>query len=155
MKKLFSRRPLAVDPAHMITLHQEAIEQLELMRTAVEASEHASDRMRDTLNTITEAHWEAYMDVIHMICMHDDSLAAVMKKHGFKINDNELADTERQVLGSRLLILALLPGLIRRHRRFVYYYGLRTNPMGEYVKESISLEREHLTELIGMVQNII
>ncbi|XER12680.1 hypothetical protein SATMO3_29080 [Sporomusa aerivorans] len=90
-----------------------------------------------------------------MICMHDDSLAAVMKKHGFKINDNELADTERQLLGSRLLILALLPGLIRRHRRFVYYYGLRTNPMGEYVKESISLEREHLTELIGMVQNII
>ncbi|WP_371381462.1 hypothetical protein [Sporomusa aerivorans] len=67
MKKLFSRRPLAVDPAHMITLHQEAIEQLELMRTAVEASEHASDRMRDTLNTITEAHWEAYMDIIHMI----------------------------------------------------------------------------------------
>lgn len=155
MKKPFSRRSLAVDPAHMITLHQEAIEQLELMRTSLEASEHASDRMRDTLDMITGTHWESYMDILHMICMHDDSLAAVMKKHGFKISDNELADTERQVLGSRQLILALLPGLIRRHRRFAYYYGLRTNPMGDYIKESIAMEREHLTEIINMVQNII
>ncbi|CQR74181.1 hypothetical protein SOV_23080 [Sporomusa ovata DSM 2662] len=67
MKKLFSRRPLTVDPAHMITLHQEAIEQLELMNTVVEASEHASDGMHDTLTRMAENHWEAYLDVLHMI----------------------------------------------------------------------------------------
>ena len=67
MKKPFSRRSLAVDPAHMITLHQEAIEQLELMQTTLEASEHASDRMRDTLDMITGTHWESYIDILHMI----------------------------------------------------------------------------------------
>ncbi|MDF2570066.1 MAG: hypothetical protein K0R55_1670 [Sporomusa sp.] len=65
MKKPFIRRLLTVDPAHMITLHQEAIEQLELMLTAVEATELASDGVRDTLNNMAETHWEAYMDVIH------------------------------------------------------------------------------------------
>ncbi|HML35234.1 hypothetical protein [Sporomusa sphaeroides] len=154
MKKIFSRRPLAVDPAHMILLHQEAIEQLELMYTAVEASEHASDGMRDTLITMAENHWEGYLDTLHMICMHDDNLAAVTKKYSFKMRDNEQADTERQFLGSRLLLLALLLGLIRRHRRFTYYYGLRANPMGDYIKESIATEREHIAMMISMVQNM-
>ncbi|HWR41927.1 hypothetical protein [Sporomusa sp.] len=155
MKKPFIRRLLAVDPAHMITLHQEAIEQLELMRTAVEASEQASDGIRDTLNNMAETHWEEYLDVIHMICMHDENLAAVMKKHGFKMNDNEPADAERQFYGSRLLLLSLLLGLIRRHRRFAYFYGLKTNPMGDYIKESIAMERENVAGMIGMVQNMI
>lgn len=156
MKKLFSRRPLTVDPAHMITLHQEAIEQLELMRTAVDASEQASDGMRDTLTRMAENHWEAYLDVLHMICMHDESFAAVMKNHGFAVNDNEPIDAEqRQFYGSCLLILALLSGLIRRHRRFSYFYGLRANPMGDYIKESIAMEREHTAEMISMVQNMM
>lgn len=153
MRKLYNRRSLAVDPVHMITLHHEAIEQLELMQNCVEASEHAIDGMRDSLETIAEKHWESYLDVIHMICMHDDNLAAVMKKQGFSMRDSELAETERQFFGSRPLILSLLLGLIRRHRRFAYYYGLRTNPMGDYIKESISMEREHLAEMISMLQN--
>ncbi|TWH49527.1 hypothetical protein [Sporomusa sp. KB1] len=156
MKKLFSRRPLTVDPAHMITLHQEAIEQLELMNTVVEASEHASDGMHDTLTRMAENHWEAYLDVLHMICMHEESFAAVMKKHGFATHDNEPVDTEqRQFFGSRALIMALLLGLIRRHRRFAYFYSLRANPMGEYIKESVAMEREHIVEMIGMVQNMM
>lgn len=156
MKKLFSRRPLTVDPAHMITLHQEAIEQLELMNTVVEASEHASDGMRDTLTRMAENHWEAYLDVLHMICMHEESFAAVMKKHGFTTPDSESVETEqRQFFGSRLLIMALLLGLIRRHRRFTYFYSLRANPMGDYIKESVAMEREHIIEMIAMVQNMI
>lgn len=154
MKKLFSRRSVTVDPAHMILLHQEAIEQLELMHTAVEASEHASDGMRDTLITIAESHWEGYLDTLHMICMHDDNLAAVTKKYGFKLRDNEPAETDRQLFGNRLLVMALLLGLIRRHRRFTYYYGLRANPMGDYIKESIATEREHIAMMIGMIQNM-
>ncbi|WP_211289678.1 hypothetical protein SPSIL_032150 [Sporomusa silvacetica DSM 10669] len=156
MKKIFSRRPLTVDPAHMITLHQEAIEQLELMSTVVEASEHASDGMRDTLTRMAENHWEAYLDVLHMICMHEESFAAVMKEHGFTTHDNESVDTEqRQFFGSRLLIMALLLGLIRRHRRFAYFYSLRANPMGDYIKESVAMEREHIVGMIGMVQNMM
>ncbi|WP_425057801.1 hypothetical protein SCACP_23420 [Sporomusa carbonis] len=155
MRKTYSRRSLAVDPAHMITLHQEAIEQLELMRTVVEASEQANDGMRDTLDNMAENHWEAYMDVMHMLCMHDDNLAAVMKKHGFKMRESEPEDTERQFFGSRLLFLALLIGLIRRHNRFAYYYGLRVNPMGDYLKESMTMEREHMAIMISMVQNMI
>ena len=156
MKKIFSRRPLTVDPAHMITLHQEAIEQLELMRTVVDASEHASDIMRDTLTRMAENHWEAYLDILHMVCLHDESFAAVMKKHGFEVHDNESTDTEQQQFYvNRLLILALLVGLIRRHRRFSYFYSLRANPMGDYIKESVAMEREHIAAMLGMVQNMM
>ncbi len=155
MKKPLIRRLLTVDPAHMITLHQEAIEQLELMLTTVEAAEHASDGVRDTLNTMAATHWEGYLDVIHMICMHDEHLAAVMKKHDSKIIDYEPADTERQFYGNRLLLLSLLTGLVRRHRRFVYFYGLRSNPMGDYIKDSIAMEREHVAGIVGVIQNMI
>lgn len=156
MKKIFSRRPVTVDPVHMITLHQEAIEQLGLMRTALEASEHASDGMCDALSSIAENHWEAYLDVLHMICMHDENFAAVMKKNGFAIPDNAPVETEqRQFYGSRILILSILLGLTRRHQRFSYFYGLRANPMGDYIKESVAMEREHIAKMIGMVQNMM
>lgn len=156
MKKIFSRRTVTVDSAHMITLHQEAIEQIELMRTVSEASEHATDTMHDMLANIAVNHWESYLDVIHMICMHDDSFAASMKKHGVPIQDTEANISEqRQYYNNRSLLLSLLSSLMRRHRRFNYFYGLRANPMGEYIKESIAMEREHIAEIIGMVQNMI
>lgn len=158
MKKLFSRRPLTVDPAHMIILHQEALEQLELMRTAVDAAEQASDTVQDALVHMAENHWEAYLDVLHMICMHDEAFTCVMKSHGFIMQDNETAAItaeQRQGYDSRLLIRSLLSGLISRHRRFAYFYGLRANPMGEYIRESIAKEREHMVEMIVMIQNLI
>lgn len=156
MKKIFTRRTVTVDPAHMITLHQEAIEQLELMHTASEASEHATDTMHDMLTSIATNHWEAYLDVLHMICMHDESFAASMKKHGITMHDTEAATNEqRQYYNNRILLLSLLSALMRRHRRFNYFYGLRANPMGDYIKESVAMEREHIIEIIGMVQNMI
>ncbi|MDF2876625.1 MAG: hypothetical protein K0R22_3308 [Sporomusa sp.] len=72
-----------------------------------------------------------------MICMHDENLAAVMKKHDFQMSE-EPADTERQF-----------------YRRFAYFYGLRSNPMGDYIKESIAMERENVAGIIGIVQNMI
>lgn len=156
MKKIFSRRSVAIDPSHMITLHQESIEQLELMHTALTAAEQANDGTSDALTSMAEHHWEAYLDVLHMICLHDENFATVMRKHGFKKQEYESPDgDQRQFYGSRQLVLALLLGLIRRHRRFTYFYNLRANPMGDYIKESIAMEREHTVEIIGMVQNMM
>lgn len=67
MRKLRLRRPASLDLDHMRLLHHEAIEQLELMRTAIEAAEQASDGMRDNLDEIALNHWHAYMDIIHKI----------------------------------------------------------------------------------------
>ncbi|MBP2635685.1 MAG: hypothetical protein H6Q72_1592 [Firmicutes bacterium] len=157
MKKIFSRRTQTIDPTHMLTLHQEAAEQLELMRTAVDASEHASDSICDTLTSIAEDHWEAYLDVLHMICLHDETFATVMKTQVLtkQAANDPLATEQRQSYSNRLLVLSLLPALTQRHRRFCYFYGLRINPMGDYIKESIATEREHIAEMIAMVQNMI
>jgi hypothetical protein len=57
---------MSIDLDHMQTLHEEAIEQLELMKTAIEAGEEAKDNMRDSLDNIAVNHWHAYMDVVHM-----------------------------------------------------------------------------------------
>lgn len=66
MRKLRTRKPVSFDIDHMRMLHHEAIEQLELMRTAIEAAEQASDRLRDNLDDMSFNHWHAYMDIMHM-----------------------------------------------------------------------------------------
>ncbi|MDL2281010.1 hypothetical protein LJC10_04050 [Selenomonadales bacterium OttesenSCG-928-I06] len=156
MKRFSARRPLAVDSSHMMLLHKEAIEQLELMRSACEACEHATDMVRDNLKIISENHWEAYLEVIHMICIHDDSMSSALKKRGLKFRDSEsgLKPTER-LWGNQVLLTLLLLGLVRRHDRFVHFYGIRINPMSEYLKESITMEREHLADIVSMVNYLI
>lgn len=160
MKKPFTRRPVAIDSSHLTLLHQEAVEQLELMRSAVEAYEYATDTIRDTLKAMSENHWEAYLDIVHMICLHDDNMSSSLRKHGLKFrndeseNETEFRPKERQ-WGSKMLITLLLLGLIRRHNRFVNCYNLRANPMGEYLKESLAMEREHLADMVSMINYML
>lgn len=92
-----------------------------------------------------------------MIALHDDALATVMTTFGMKMrNDGTVDDdSERQISARRALILLLLFALIRRHRRFDRVFSYRASPMGDYLKESLTMEREHLTELIAMVQSTI
>ena len=68
VRKMRDRRYVTLDTEHMRRLHQEAIEQLELMRTALETAEQASGTMRDypRENRLRD-HWNGYMDVIHMV----------------------------------------------------------------------------------------
>lgn len=156
MWKRRERKPMAVDIDHMKVLNQEAIEQLELMSTALEASELATGTMRDSLDTMVENHWHGYMDIIHMITMHDEDLAITMKKQGTILldeEDNEYA--ERQFTANRALLLLLLPALIRRHQRFIHLWALRGSPMIDYFKESMAMEREHTSEIIAIIQGMV
>lgn len=156
MKRTRERRSMALDLDYLRTLHAEAIEQLELMQTAVDAAEQSTGTMRDTLDDMALNHWQGYLDVMHMIAMHDDAMASTMKKYGMKMRDNEEAsDNEDRLFGSRLLLGLLLLGLVRRHRRMWNVYGYRGNPMNDYLRESLTMEREHMAEMIQMVQNIV
>lgn len=155
MRKIRDRRPVPMDFDHMRLLHQEAIEQLELMRSVLESAEHATDIMRDNLDGIAINHWNAYQDVLHMICMHDEPINAIMKKYALK-NDSEIFDSpERQLSMHRSLLLSLADSLLRRHRRIEHIFTMRGNPMTEYLKDSLSMEREHMADLISMMQSMI
>jgi len=55
---------MSMDLEHIGMLHAEAIEQLDLMYTTLEAAEQSSDTMRDSLDDMSVNHWDAYMDVI-------------------------------------------------------------------------------------------
>jgi hypothetical protein len=57
---------MSMDLEHMRMLHTEAIEQLDLMYTTLEAAEQASDTIRDSLDDISINHWDAYLDIIQM-----------------------------------------------------------------------------------------
>ena len=93
---------------------------------------------------------------MHMIALHDDALAAVMTKFGMKMRHDDVdEDSERQIGARRALLLLLLFALIRRHRRFDRVFTYRVSPMGDYLKESLTMEREHVTELVAMVQSTI
>ncbi len=155
MKKTRDRRPMAVDAEHMRRLHLEACEQLELLRTVLEAVDQASGTARDTLDDMAVDHWNDYLDVLHMISLHDDLMAAVLSKHGMSLRDSDGTDAGQEYGGSRLPLLPLLPALSRRHRRFADVYGWRGHPMGDYLKESMTAEREHMAELIALIQEIL
>lgn len=155
MLKKRDRRPMTVDAEHMRRLHQEAFEQLELLRTALEAAEQASGTARDTLDDIAVDHWNGYLDVLHMITLHDELMAAVLSKHGMSMRDSDSADAPPEYSESNLLMLPLLSALSRRHRRFSEVYGGRGHPMSDYLKESMTAEREHMAELIALIQGIM
>lgn len=137
----------------MRTLHEEAIEQLELMKTVLDAGEETAGTLRDTLDDISSHHWHAYMDIIHLITLHDETMSSVIKKYGLILRDqNDAAD--RPGISPALLTLLII-ALIRRHRRIWHIYGRRASPMGDYLKESLVMEREHIAKLITIVQDLI
>lgn len=143
---------MTVDTEHMRRLHQEAFEQLELLRTAVEAADQASGTARDTLDDIAVDHWNSYLDVLHMITLHDDLMAAALRKYDMSLRESDGLDSEQEYCGSRLLLLPLLSAMSRRHRRFSDVYGWRGQPQSDYLKESMTAEREHMAELIMLIQ---
>jgi hypothetical protein len=138
----------------MRTLHEEAIEQLELMKTALDAREEAAGTLRDSLDAMATNHWHAYMDIIHLIALHDEAMATVIKKYGLALRDQDDESVDRLGASPTLLTLLLI-ALIRRHRRIWHIYGWRASPMGDYLKESLVMEREHVAELITMIQSLL
>lgn len=146
---------MSMDLEHMGMLHAEAIEQLDLMYTTLEAAEQASDIMRDSLDDISLNHWDAYMDVLHMICMHDEFMRSALKKYDTKIREAQDNGGERQFGLHRVFLLFLLLALLRRHRRLEHIFSLRGNPMSDYFQESLNMEREHISNLITMAQNLM
>jgi hypothetical protein len=154
--KFRDKKPVTLDLDHMKVLHLEAIDQLELMQSALEAAEDSTGTMRDVLDQMALNHWHAYMDIIHMMALHDDALAAVMTKFGMKMrHDAPDEEDERQIGARRTLLLLLLFALIRRHRRFDRVFSYRASPMGDYLKESLTMERQHVAQLMAMVQSTI
>jgi|GEM_PF-767702 len=155
LKKIHARKPMSMDLEHIGMLHAEAIEQLDLMYTTLEAAEQASDTMRDSLDDMSVNHWDAYMDVIHLICMHDEAMSSSMKRYIPQIRESENASGERQFGLHRVSLLFLLLTLLRHHRRLEHIFSLRGNPMNDYFQESLTMEREHLSNLIAMAQKIM
>jgi hypothetical protein len=155
VKRARDRRTVTVDIEHMRRLHQEATEQLELMRTVLEAAELATGTMHDSLDQMVLNHWNCYLDVMHMIAMHDEQMAASLRNHGMTARDDDIPDPSPKQPFDHRLLQSFLSALTRRHRRFWDIYGWRGNPMNDYLKESMIMEREHIAELMSTVQTIL
>jgi hypothetical protein len=155
LKKTHTRKPMSMDLEHIGMLHAEAIEQLDLMYTTLEAAEQASDTMRDSLDDMSANHWDAYMDVIHLICMHDEAMSSAMKRYSTRMGAAQGTPGERQFCLHRVCLLFLLLALLRHHRRLEHIFSLRNNPMSDYFQESLTMEREHISNLITLTQNLM
>ncbi len=153
MRKLRSKQPMSIDLDHLQALHAEATEQLDLLTTVLEAAEQAKDTMRDNLDHMAVNHWQAYLDILHMICMHDDAMNIAIKKFGLKMQGDSINNREQQFGIRRPLLLFLIIALNRRHRRIIHVYSLHGDPMSEYLKESLTMEREHMADLTTMIDS--
>lgn len=87
--------------------------------------------------------------------MHDQSMSSAMNRHGLQMREAEGDDAySRQPDLQRLLLLLLIVALLRRHHRMEYIFGLRSGPMGDYLQESSTMEREHMAELVSMINSM-
>ena len=157
MRKFRLRRTVTVDVEHMQNMHHEAIEQLDIMHKVLETAQLATGSLRDTLDELAGDYWQAYMEVVHMICRHDEAMDHIMKKHTIRMTQTDSEQDDQYVAARRPLLLSVLQTLLRCHRRFEYLWGLvlKGSPMSSYFNESMSIEREHTAELISIAQVII
>ena len=87
--------------------------------------------------------------------MHDEAMSFAMRKYSAKIQEVETNRVEGQFSLHRVCLLFLLLTLIRHHRRLEHIFSLRGNPMSDYFQESLTMEREHISHLITMTQNLM
>ena len=91
-----------------------------------------------------------------MLCIHDQAMGTAMNRFGLKMREAADDDSSPRQLGlQRLLLLFVIVALLRRHRRMEYIFGLRGGPMGDYLQETSTMEREHMAELVSMIHSIV
>jgi hypothetical protein len=145
---------MSIDFDHMRTLHEECIEQLQLMQTALESAQLASDTIRDKLDDMANHHWHTYIDVVHLISMHDETMNTSLKQVGLDLRTED--DTnEAQCQIKRSLILTLVAALVRRHQRMIYVYNLHGEPMKDFLSESTVVERDCMASIISMIHTTL
>ena len=154
MRNFRNRKPMSIDFDHMKTLHEEGIEQLQLMQTALESAQLASDTMRDKLDDMANHHWHTYIDVIHLICMHDETMNTSLKQVGLDLRtEDDLNEKQCQI--KRSLVLSLVIALVRRHQRMIYVYNLHGEPMKDFLSESTVIERDCMASIISMIHTTL
>lgn len=149
-----SRRLPSVDFDHMKNLHEECIEQLALAAVSLESAQLANDLMRDKLDDMARAHWNSYIEVIHLICLHDESMNIAIKKIGLDMRSDDAAP-EEQYQRRRFLLLSLLRTLIRHHQRMIYVYNLHGEPGKDYIDASAIPEREYISTILEMIHTTL
>jgi len=92
---------------------------------------------------------------MHLIGMHDEAMSSAMRKYSTQIQEVQNSRGERQFSLHRICLLFLLLTLIRHHRRLEHIFSLRGNPMSDYFQESLTMEREHISHLITITQNLM
>jgi hypothetical protein len=90
-----------------------------------------------------------------MICLHDETMAETMNQKGLKLRDEDSSDSEPLFGTRRPLMLLLSTALARRHRRIWHIYGLRGNPMSDYLKDTLTMEKEHTSEIAAMIDSML
>lgn len=154
MKYFRSRRQNSVDYTHMKALHEECVEQLELLRDSLRAMRCANGAPRDRLREMADAHWNAYIEIIHLIAMHDVQLQQALAKSSLDLRGDEEAP-ERETRPPRCLLERLIALLLRRHRRILYIYRTNGEPMQDYLEESAVVERAYIAALVEMVHKTL
>lgn len=149
MKYFRSRKQVSVDYAHMKALHEECVEQLELLCNSLRAAQCANGSMRDRLREMADAHWSAYIEIVHLIAMHDPQMQQALGKSSLDLRGEEDA-SEKETRPRCALLEQLIALLLRRHRRVLYIYRTGGEPMQDYLEESAIIERTYIAALVEM-----
>ncbi|WIW71630.1 hypothetical protein [Anaerosinus gibii] len=148
------RKAAAIDYAHVKYLHDECIEQLELMKISLESAQLSNDEIRDQLDYMAQNHWQFYLDTLHLLSMHDNDLKDSLLKVGLNARNTE-SNQEKEYQVKRVLLLALTTSLIKRHRRMEYVFSNQNNPAKDFLSLAAPIERDYLVTTITIIHNLI
>ncbi len=143
-----------VDYDHIKHLHEECIEQLELMKISLESAQLSNDEIRDQLDAMAQSHWQLYLDTLHLLSMHDNELKLALLQVGLNLRSEDPGQ-EKEYQIKRVLLLTLLISLIKRHRRMIYVSTNQNNPAKDFLLAASTIEREYLVTTIGIVNHLI
>ena len=148
------RKASAIDFDHIKHLHDECIEQLELMKISLESAQLSNDEVRDQLDSMAQNHWQLYLDTLHILSMHDNDLKESLLKVGLNTR-SEQSDQEKEYQVKRVLLLSLITGLIKRHRRMGYVFSNQNSPAKDFLSIAAPIERDYLVTTITIIHDLI
>lgn len=156
------KNPVMVNIDHLIMLHHEAADHLQMMHDLLETRECLTGECRGVIGHMVMHHWNEYMDVMKMIICEDHIMANSMQQCNMDMRKETGVipeEGDERVFGffGAPLIPLLLFSLIFRHRRRRDFFGnyYRHGGFEDYLSSTSHLECDHIANITTMLNDMI
>lgn len=152
------KTPMMTNVDHLIMLHQEAADHLQMMHDLMATNECLTGEHRMCIGQMIMHHWNEYMDIMKMITCEDHIMANAMAHCDMDMRKAVPEDADRQFGFFRFPIFPLLLfSLAFRHRRRSRFFGnfFRPGTFEDYLASTSHMEADHIANITTMLNDMV